>query len=183
VSRPKLTETEAFLRGTKSKAVAYESTFRTGRPKAPKHLSAEALVEFRRVSKILEQRKTETPGDAGVLALYSEIFSRWIAAKQTVAAEGLMLDVVVLDSNGTAHTSRKLHPLLKVIQACETRLLPLMKSLALTPIDREKAKALKPDEGKLPPAPGTIGWLLINGRRESPPENEIESEGEPTDAL
>jgi hypothetical protein len=70
-----------------------------------------------------------------------------------------MVDVIVTDSSGVVHTSHRLNPLLKVLEACESRLLALGKSLGLTPADREKVKPTAP---VAPPAkvliPGSIDW-------------------------
>lgn len=148
--RPALTPEELLQRptGTKSQVVVPESVIESGRPKPPSHLCPDALVEFHRVSKILGKRKTETPGDYAALSVYCECYSRWVKAKHTLAAQGLQIEVTVLDSNGAAHTNTKLNSLLRVVENCESRLLALAKSLGLTPDTREK---VKPAKHKKPP--------------------------------
>lgn len=113
------------------------------KPRPPRHLCAEALAEFKRIAKILAARRTSTSGDYATLAVYSEIYSRWVAAKQSLSVEGLQIEYVLLDSNGQAHVNRKLNPLLKVVESCELRLLALLKSLGLTPQSREAVKQVK----------------------------------------
>jgi P27 family predicted phage terminase small subunit len=143
MARPALTPEELRMRppGTKSKAKQDEpSVIAAGRPKPPKHLCPDALVEFRRVSKLLDKRKTETPGDYSALAVYAECYSRWIEAKKVLADEGLMIDVTVTDSNGAAHMSRRLNPLIRVVENCERQLLTLARAMGLTPDTRAKVK-------------------------------------------
>ncbi|MGH9737334.1 MAG: phage terminase small subunit P27 family [Candidatus Acidiferrales bacterium] len=120
------------------------SRFVAGRPSYPRHLSAAARAEFKRCVKLLEERGTLTPGDAATLAVYSECFARWIQAKAELGTD-LMIEVTVTDSNGKAHTSRRLNPLIKVVEACESRVLTLAKAMGLTPVDREKARPAAPE--------------------------------------
>jgi len=134
------------LRGTKSEVGRIRQdrlkspTVPTSRPKPPKHLSPEAVLEFKRVSKILAERRTETTGDFSILGVYAEVYSRWVSAKRTLADQGLEIECTLLDSNGQAHVNRKLNPMLKVVESCETKLLSLLKSLGLTPNSRETVK-------------------------------------------
>jgi P27 family predicted phage terminase small subunit len=97
-------------------------------------------LEFKRVSKILAERRTETTGDFSILGVYAEVYSRWVSAKRTLADQGLEIECTLLDSNGQAHVNRKLNPMLKVVESCETKLLSLLKSLGLTPNSRETVK-------------------------------------------
>jgi len=144
------------------------SAFEAGRPKCPQHLCEAAKTEFHRASKILGARGTETPGDFLTLCLYAEIYSRWVTAKEELHREGLRVDVIVLDSHGVPVTSKRMNPLLKVCEACESRLLSLAKAMGLTPTDREKSKPLgTPVPKNQPPQPGTVGWMLAHPEGES----------------
>jgi P27 family predicted phage terminase small subunit len=141
------------------------SVYSGGRPKIPSHLSPAARTEFKRACKILLDRGTSTPGDFVTLAVYSEVYARWIQAKQEIGDE-LMIETAVTDNNGTLRTVRRLNPLLKVAEACESRMLNLAKALGLTPMDREKVKqaAVNADEEIVP---GSIAHLhpeLLNGK-------------------
>jgi hypothetical protein len=100
-----------------------------------------------------------TEGDYGTLTLYATVFSRWLQAKEEVGRE-LMIEYIVTDNNGIAHKTRRLNPLLKVLEACESRLLALTKTLGLTPIDRDKIKPAAPAGSKEEELiPGTMGWI------------------------
>jgi len=74
--------------------------------------------------------------------------------------DAYMLETTVLDSHGTARTVRRLNPLLKTVEACETKMVVLSKTLGLTPVDREKAKPTRPHEDTSQPTPGTVDWIL-----------------------
>jgi len=143
------------------------SAFAPGRAKAPLHLCEAARVEFKRVSKILGARGTETQGDFLTLTLYAEVYSRWVEAKDALRKEGLRVDVTILDSHGEPVTSKRMNPLLKVCEACESRLLALAKSMGLSPDSREKTKPVGKREPPGPPQPGTLAFHLLHGGKES----------------
>lgn len=138
--RPRKTEAEHRLHGTVSQAKPVTaSPIVGGRPKFPKHLSIVARKEFKRVCGLLEARGVLTPGDEALIALHAEVYSRWISAKEEMGSR-LMIRITVMDNNGEPHEKDVLHPLLKVAQACETRLQALAKELSLTPLARDKAR-------------------------------------------
>lgn len=177
MARSQKSKLDHWLGGTKeheSKAQPGPA-IQPGRPKCPGHLCAAARIEFKRVSKLLGARGTETPGDQACLVLYSEIYSRWCQAKKSLESEGLQIDVVVLDSRGDPHTVRKLHPLLKVIEYCEGRLTTLTRVLGLTPVDRHHVKPLSPTEDRKHHKPGSLGWAMEQTDLEEEAENEIPS--------
>ena len=141
--RPAKTIRQHLLEGTVPQGKAnLDSKFSGGRPRIPKHLSPEARTEYKRAVQFLEKRGTLTPGDYGQLSLYASVFARWLQAKEAVGKD-LMVDVTVTDNNGTAHTVRRLNPLLKVCESCESRLLALTRSLGLTPQARDTVKPTK----------------------------------------
>jgi P27 family predicted phage terminase small subunit len=160
VPRAAKTEAEHFLDGTKpqTKPVA-GSVIKAGRPKFPRYLSPVARAEFKRACALLEQRGHLTPADAGVLFVYSEIFARWVLAKNKLGDE-LEVSITVLDSSGVAHEKKALNPLLDVVTSCERQLLSLQKSLGLTPGDRDKVKKAAPGGDVITFRPGSVGAML-----------------------
>jgi len=163
MARPRKTEFEHQLHGTVSQVKPpAPSVFKGGRPKYPKHLSAEARSEFKRCVRMLEDRGTITEGDVATLAVYAELLARWIQCKREIGKE-LMVETVVLDNNGIAHKQKKLNPLLKVAATCETRLLALAKSLGLTPVDRDKVKRTVDSTSEDEIIPGSIDDLMLRG--------------------
>jgi P27 family predicted phage terminase small subunit len=135
---PRKNDAQHFLEGTKSR-VQDTPGFQGGRPKLPKHLCPAARSEMKRCIKLLEERGTLTPGDQSLLAVYAEIYSRWVLAKEQVGAD-LMVTVQVTDNNGTLRSVTRLNPLLKVVDVCEAKLVTLAAKLGLTPVDRARSK-------------------------------------------
>lgn len=155
--RAALTPIEEYLKGTKSRAAKPAEAAVAGRAAKPTHLSPEAQLVWKRVSKIMGLRGTETVGDFAALAVFCECYVRWVQAKRELGTE-LMITDTVLDSNGTAYTKKKLNPLLKVVEAAERNVLTLARELGLTPLLREKVKPAKPAEEA--EAPATVGDML-----------------------
>jgi P27 family predicted phage terminase small subunit len=154
------TAKENWLEGTVSQAKpSSPSQFQGGRPKFPKHLSPVAKQEFKCCVQLLEERGTVTPADKVILAVYSEVYARWIQAKREIG-DSLMLETTLLDSHGVARVVRRINPLLKTVETCESKMVALAAKLGLTPIDREKSKPTQPHEDSSQPLPGTIGWII-----------------------
>jgi P27 family predicted phage terminase small subunit len=168
MGRPSKSVAVHELHGTRDHSSRTPSAFVSGRPKYPSHLSKEARAEMKRCCGILERRHVLTEGEVTILTLYSTIYARWVSAKRQVG-DDLMIEFTVLDSNGAAHKTMRLNPLLKVISDAESRLLALAKSLGLTPVDRERSKqtAVNPGEEIIP---GSIGDLYpeLVGRQPKP---------------
>ena len=80
------------------------------RPKFSKHLSHAGRQEFKRVVAILEERETYTAGDYAVVAVYAEVYARWVQAKKAIGDE-LMVTTQVTDNNGNLRSVTRLNPL------------------------------------------------------------------------
>jgi P27 family predicted phage terminase small subunit len=132
-----------------------------GRPKFPGHLSKAARAEVKRVCKLLEQRGTLTPGDMSLLSVYGEVYARWIDAKKELNATGVMVTITCTDSNGVAFEKRVENPLLKITTACERQIFALVKTLGLSPVDKDKARKATPGIGGVVVfKPGSVGAML-----------------------
>ena len=64
-----------------------EPQFALGLPEPPKHLDAVALRRYREVGAMLLKQGVMTEADMGILAMYAESWSNWIAASHEVRAE------------------------------------------------------------------------------------------------
>jgi P27 family predicted phage terminase small subunit len=158
MARPAKTIRQHLLQGTVPQGkVDKPSVYQGGRSKIPAHLSKAGRTEFKRVEKILLDRGTATPGDYVTLTVYAEVYARWVQGKTEIGTS-LMVETTVLDSNGVARIVKRLNPLLKVVQADESRLMALAKSLGLTPMDRDKVKQTQPNE-KEEIVPGSMADL------------------------
>lgn len=156
MGRPAKTIRQHLLSGTvpQGKQESKVSLYEGGRPKAPKHLSPAARREFKRGVQLLEHRGTITEGDLATLAVYAECLVRWIAAKEQLG-EHYMITTTIKDTHGEPVIVQRLNPLLKVVEACEGRLLTLAKNLGLTPLDRDKVKPTRVNP-ELEIVPGSV---------------------------
>jgi P27 family predicted phage terminase small subunit len=156
---PRKNTAQHFLEGTKAHPPALGApTFQGGRPKLPKHLCPAARAEMKRCIKLLEARGTLTEGDVTVLSVYAEIFSRWVLAKQAIGVE-LLIKTTIVDPHGKMTVVERLNPLLKVVDACEAKLVALAAKLGLTPVDRARSKQTDNSAEKNGIVPGSIGDL------------------------
>lgn len=152
---------EHLLHGTVPQGkVERPSVYQGGRPKFAAHLSAAARKEVKRITRILESRGTVTEGEFAVLALYGEVYARWISCTTQIGDE-LMITTQVTDNNGNLRTVTRLNPLIKIAQQCESRLQSLLKDLGLTPGSREKVKQTAPNQEE-EIIPGSIADLYPN---------------------
>jgi P27 family predicted phage terminase small subunit len=148
------------LHGTKPQSrAATESVFVGGRPKFPGHLSKVARAEAKRVVKLLEDRRTVTPGDIALISLYAEVYSRWVATKAAIGDE-LMVEIKIKDSNGAIHSTQRLNPLLKVAQADEAKLIQLTTQMGLTPAARDRVRPTKAQRNNLEVIAGSVADLM-----------------------
>ena len=140
------------------------SVFHAGRAKVPAHLTAPERVAFKKFSKLLGERRTETPGDVAALALLAVVYVRWQKAKAELDTRGLTVEDIVLSSNGVPIRRVKLNPLLRVVSDCESKILAVVRELALTPLSRDKARPAAPAPppvGKRYAKPGSVAEQLL----------------------
>ncbi len=157
--RPAKTIRQHLMQGTVPQCKPEKpSPYQGGRPKFPAHLSKVARTEMKRVVRMLEARGTVTEGDFATLAVYAEVYARWIQCKREIG-NSLQVTTTITDNHGIARTVTRLHPLLKVAQACEARMLSLVKELGLTPGSREKVKQTAVNQ-KDEIVPGSIADLM-----------------------
>jgi P27 family predicted phage terminase small subunit len=139
MARPRLSDEHHALVGTAYQSTAkVKSKLAAGQPKMPTHLSKAAKAEWRRLVPLLLERGSLTDADSAVLSIYAETYSRWLAAKADVEANGLTITVSVLDKHGVAVTSRKTNPALRTLETCERNLRSLLREFGLTPATRER---------------------------------------------
>lgn len=162
MSRPALSPEQHALRGTRPTRAKpeTESSIVSGRPRAPKHLSAEALTAWKDAVRLMRKRGSLTPGDSPTLAVYAETVASWCQAKSDVAKRGQILCETRFSKSGTEYTVEVLNPSVRIMQDASRQLLALAKSLGLSPDTREKIKTPKAKtEKQFVPKKGTAGEL------------------------
>jgi P27 family predicted phage terminase small subunit len=150
MGRSPKSEAQHKLDGTKPhpSTIKTHSDVPAARPKMPSHLSDEARKAWRQLVSLLEERGTLSRADSMVLSIWAETQSRWVAAKQAVQQHGIVIEQVVLSSNGEPVTTRKPNPALRTVEQCEKSLRALAREFGCTPQSREKVKPTKPVEVK-----------------------------------
>jgi P27 family predicted phage terminase small subunit len=135
--------TDHALTGTKPQYVLPDSDVPAGRPKYPKGISGEAKSTFKRLTKMLEQRRTVTVGDAEILRLYAYLFDRHSRALEHIATEGEIVASNSVSKTGEVYEVMKPNQWLKIAETCETKMANLLQQLGLTPRSRTQVKATK----------------------------------------
>ena len=69
-----------------------EPVYEAELPSAPRHLSAVAQREWRRVGKLLVSAGVMTGVDRAVLALYCQAYARWVEAEKKLASVDAWID-------------------------------------------------------------------------------------------
>lgn len=111
---------------------------RQRRPKAPAHLSAGALREWRRVVRMLTPMGVLTEAEADVLAVYAQTYDIWVQASEQLARTGLLV--------ANAHGTPMRNPLLKVVDDAIRTMQRCMGELGMTPSARTRLVATRDDE-------------------------------------
>lgn len=136
------------LQNTRPQYVELSSDVAASRPKYPRNISGESKAAFKRLVRLLENRRVCTAGDAEILRLYAIAFDRHVRALDHLAAEGEIAPYTRLDSNGTAHTFYKTNEWLKVATDCEKFMRSCLSDLGLNPLNRAKVAKVKEDAPK-----------------------------------
>lgn len=134
------------LQGTKPQYTLPDSDVPASRPKYPKGISGGARNCFKRLTKMLEQRRTVTQGDAEILRLYAYLFDRHSRALEHIATEGEIVAANSVSKNGEVYEVMKPNQWLKIAETCETKMANLLTQLGLTPRARTQVKATKETE-------------------------------------
>lgn len=106
-------------------------------PKPPSWLDKDAKREYRRIVDALADLDLLKATDVGVVASYSQAFSRWVAAEKMVAAEGIVRKVV--GSQGQEKWVK--HPALLVSSDAQKQMLRAGSLIGLNPVDRSRINA------------------------------------------
>ena len=136
------------LEGTKSQAKSDAGQeFEPGRPRYPKGIGGEARVAFKRVVRLLEQRRALTEADGELLRLYGITYDRHLRALAKIAEQGEVVEYTRLNNHGEEVKTEKPNLYLKIAETCEKNLVAILDRLGLTPLNRAKVRPTgKPQE-------------------------------------
>ena len=146
------------LKGSRPTRAAAEPAFTVapGRPKMPKKLTEEQQAIFKRIRRLLEQRRACTHGDVEIITMYCVAYTRWIKALAKLEEEGEIRLYSRLDSNGKEVQTEKPNLWLRVAETCEKNLTAYLDRLGLSPLNRGK---IKPTAAKETPKEPTAAEL------------------------
>lgn len=134
------------LKGTqKCRLNPAEPAPEVGRPELPGHLDAVAAAEWERVVPRLEASGVLTRADGPALAIYCAAYSRWIAARQLIEQMGL-----VIDTTDKPKGCIKANPAVAIAEAAEATMARVLGSFGLTPADRSRVRAARPESAESP---------------------------------
>jgi P27 family predicted phage terminase small subunit len=116
-----------------------------GRPRYPKELNQAGRIVFKKLCRLLEERRTLTPGDVEAIRLYSLLHNRHQRAITALELNGEICEQTKQDKDGEPFTVLAPNPWLKIATASERQMLAILVQLGLTP----KAKdSVRPTKGK-----------------------------------
>jgi P27 family predicted phage terminase small subunit len=156
--RPRKSISQHKLENTRPQFVLPDSDVPAGRPKLPKGLSGEAKKTFKRLAKMLAQRRTLTAGDQEILRLYATAFDRHARAVEHLADEGEIEICQRATKSGELYDVKEENPWLSIAQNSEKYMRGLLSDLGLNPIQRSRVKTtdVKKTDDELPTREETV---------------------------
>jgi P27 family predicted phage terminase small subunit len=142
------------LQGTRVRYVLPDSGVLAGRPALPKGLSPAAKKTFRRLVKMLTQRRTITAGDQEIIGLYCITFDRHQRALEKLAVEG-EIRIYEHVAKGEIVSVEKENLWYPIARDAAKFMKSCLSDLGLTPLQRAKVKQTevkKSEEDEFPAA-------------------------------
>src|ERR1700752_1133894 len=132
VGRPAFSDELQKLHGTKPQSkAATESHVRAGRPSMPADIRRDPNLRatFKRIVKLLGDRRALSKGDVELIRLYAYAFDRHKENVERLRAEGDIVAYERLDSHGNPHTFYKENLRLKIVVAAAKEMAALLAQL------------------------------------------------------
>jgi len=101
-------------------------------PRPPKHLGAEARKEWKRMLAELERLGIAASCDRAALALYCQVYQRWVTAEEKLAKQSLVLQ----GADGGAYQN----PYLAIANRAFDQLKWMLSEFGMTPSSRARIK-------------------------------------------
>jgi P27 family predicted phage terminase small subunit len=121
-------------------------------PDPPKHLSAKAKKEWKRIAPELLKVGLLTKIDGPALAAYCDYYGQWAQASQGLKKTGILIKGALGEP--------MINPLLKIINSALDGMRKICSDFGMTPSSRSKVKAAtKPEE---PEGEDYFGWAEEN---------------------
>jgi P27 family predicted phage terminase small subunit len=157
MAQPRKADVLHELHGTKPHDRAADTSHvQSGRPRFPKDLGAELRPVFKRLCRLLSERRVLTAADGELIRLYCFQYERHEKNAALLREEGELCTYMRLDSNGTAHPQVKTNLRLKVVTDAERQMAAILNQLGLTPTAKDRAKPAKDSRAELRVIPGSV---------------------------
>jgi P27 family predicted phage terminase small subunit len=112
----------------------------SGRPRFPKDLDKSLRPVFKRICRLLQERRALTSADGELIRLYCLAYDRHERNVALLRQEGELCTYIRLDSNGVAHPQVKTNLRLKVCSDAERQMADALNKLGFTPTAKDRAK-------------------------------------------
>jgi P27 family predicted phage terminase small subunit len=143
------------LHGTRPNGRAADvSQVPAGRPRFPKDLDKQLRPIFKRLCRLLAERRVLTSGDVELIRLYCFQYERHSKNVAVLRLEGEVCSYTRLDSHGQPHEQVKTNIRLKIVTDAERQMASILNQLGLTPTAKDRAKPTRGSEQ--PIVPGSI---------------------------
>jgi P27 family predicted phage terminase small subunit len=116
------------------------SHVKAGRPKFPKDLTPAMRPTFKRIVRLLEERRTVTEGDVELIRLYCILYDRQQRNESAMREEGEVMTYFRLDSNGQSVPQVKRNIRWEVCTNAERQMESIIAKLGLTPTTKDRVK-------------------------------------------
>jgi P27 family predicted phage terminase small subunit len=103
-------------------------------------VSKEAVKIFRRLCKLLAQRRALTAGDGEILGLYCVLFDRHNRALAALEKEGEIVTQTRVSRGGEPYEIQARNPWLDVAKDCERQRVAILDRLGLNPRSKDAVK-------------------------------------------
>lgn len=125
----------------------------SGRPKFPRDLDSSLRPVFKRVCKLLQDRRTLTAADGELIRLYCFQYDRHTRNVALLREEGEICSYTRLDSNGQPHEMVKPNYRVKVVTDAERQMAAILNQLGFSPTAKDRARPTgkREEERKLDP--------------------------------
>src|ERR1035441_8899690 len=119
MSRPRKSREEHELTGSKQRLTLPDDNIPEGKPTIPRNLSKDAKATFRRLARMLQQRRHLSAGDSEILRLYCVAFERHVRATAHLAEEGEIVTSQRASKSGELYDVTEKNPWLEISVSAE----------------------------------------------------------------
>jgi P27 family predicted phage terminase small subunit len=169
MGRPKKTEAENYLQGTKSQSKPpTESHVPSGRPRIPSDLDKGLRRVFKDLCRLLSERRALSNGDVELVRLYVFVYERHRKEVAALREEGCVCTYYRLNNHGESVPQVKENLRLKIVSGCEKQMVTILAQLGLTPAAKDRARPVRQTADEEEVIPGSVEDYRRRGLLDGP---------------